>query len=31
MDEIINQIEKIREINKQHKLVAFVGAGVSMV
>jgi len=29
MDRIIEQIEKIREINKQHKLVIFVGAGVS--
>ena len=29
MDKIIEQIEKIREINKQHKLVFFVGAGVS--
>lgn len=29
MDKIIEQIEKIREINKQHKLVIFVGAGVS--
>lgn len=29
MKKIIEQIEKIREINKQHKLVIFVGAGVS--
>lgn len=29
MNKIIEQIEKIREINKQHKLVIFVGAGVS--
>lgn len=29
MDTIISQIEKIREINNQHKLVIFVGAGVS--
>lgn len=29
MDKIIEQIEKIRDINKQHKLVIFVGAGVS--
>lgn len=29
MDKLIEQIEKIREINKQHKLVIFVGAGVS--
>ncbi|MBE6845920.1 MAG: hypothetical protein E7508_09510 [Ruminococcus sp.] len=29
MDNIISQIEKIREINNQHKLVIFVGAGVS--
>ena len=29
MDRIIEQIETIREINKQHKLVIFVGAGVS--
>lgn len=29
MNDIISQIEKIREINKQHKLVIFVGAGVS--
>ncbi|EWM53166.1 SIR2 family protein [Ruminococcus flavefaciens] len=29
MDKIMKQIEKIREINKQHKLVIFVGAGVS--
>ena len=27
--DIIEQIEKLREINKQHKLVIFVGAGVS--
>ncbi|MGN0619230.1 MAG: SIR2 family protein [Ruminiclostridium sp.] len=29
MEKIISQIEKIREINSQHKLVIFVGAGVS--
>lgn len=29
MAELIEQIKKIREINKQHKLVIFVGAGVS--
>lgn len=29
MEKIISQIEKIREINNQHKLVIFVGAGVS--
>lgn len=29
MDKIISQIEKIREINNQNKLVIFVGAGVS--
>lgn len=29
MNKIIEQIEKIREINQQHKLVIFVGAGVS--
>lgn len=29
MDKLVKQIEKIREINKQHKLVIFVGAGVS--
>lgn len=29
LDKLIEQIEKIREINKQHKLVIFVGAGVS--
>lgn len=29
MDKLVEQIEKIREINKQHKLVIFVGAGVS--
>ncbi|MCM1271778.1 MAG: SIR2 family protein, partial [Ruminococcus flavefaciens] len=29
MEDIITQIEKIREINQQHKLVIFVGAGVS--
>lgn len=29
MERIIKQIEEIREINKQHKLVVFVGAGVS--
>ena len=28
-NEIIKQIEKLREINKNHKLVIFVGAGVS--
>ena len=29
MDKIISQIERIREINIQNKLVIFVGAGVS--
>lgn len=29
MDKIISQIEKIRKINNQNKLVIFVGAGVS--
>ena len=29
MDKIISQIERIREINNQNKLVIFVGAGVS--
>ncbi len=29
MNKIISQIEKIREINNQNKLVVFVGAGVS--
>lgn len=29
MFEIMTQIQKIREINKQNKLVIFVGAGVS--
>ena len=29
MEKIISQIEKIREINNQNKLVIFVGAGVS--
>lgn len=29
MNKLIEQIEKIREINRQHKLVIFVGAGVS--
>ena len=29
MEDIISQIEKIREINNQNKLVIFVGAGVS--
>lgn len=29
MERIISQIEAIREVNKQNKLVIFVGAGVS--